>query len=212
MNDSPRLNRQEVDRVADPMGAEGERTTMVDAPALPAGPARARKSTWPKDRPAAFRALVGAALDDAYRRATVLLGDRFEAEDAVHDAAEKAWRGWGSLREPDRFDAWFARILVNTCRDRMRARRRVRRIEVEEAGARGVGVSGGFEAVDSAERLRQALDALDVDERIAVILRYEADLTVPAIATIVGVPEGTVKSRLHRALGILRAAHEGTDR
>jgi len=164
------------------------------------------------DRPAAFRTLVGAALDDAYRRAAVLLGNRSEAEDAVHDAAEKAWRSWGSLRDPDRFDAWFARILVNTCRDRLRARRRVRPIVVGDDRSATLGVSGGIDAVDSAQSLRQALDVLGADDRIAVVLRYESDLTVPAIAALVGVPEGTVKSRLHRALGILRTVYEASER
>ena len=194
------------------MNAEGHPTPMPDATAVPIEPAIVRIAERSTDRASAFRALVGAALDDAYRRAAVLLGDRFEAEDAVHDAAEKAWRSWGSLRDQDRFEAWFARILVNTCRDRLRARRRVRRIEVGDQPSATVGVTGGIEAVDASERLRRALDLLDPDERIAVVLRYEADLTVPAIAALIGIPEGTVKSRLHRALGILRTAYEAIER
>ncbi len=80
-------------------------------------------------RATAFRRLVGFELDRAYRLAAVILGDRFEAEDAVHDAAENAWRRWSDLRDPDRFEAWFGRILVNVCRDRLR--RRGRRTIVE---------------------------------------------------------------------------------
>lgn len=205
MNDSRGLNRQEGERVERPEDPSDRSTTIIE-------PLAARLAEQPVDRADAFRTLVGAALDDAYRRAAVLLGDRFEAEDAVHDAAEKAWRRWRDLRDPSRFDAWFGRILVNTCRDRLRARRRVRRIEVEADAASAPGSSGGLDAVEGAERLRRTLEHLDADERIAIVLRYEADLTVPAIAALLGVPEGTVKSRLHRALGILRAAHEGTDR
>jgi len=164
------------------------------------------------DRAVAFRTLVGTALDEAYHRATVLLGDRFEAEDAVHDAAEKAWRGWGGLRDPARFDAWFGRILVNTCRDRLRSRRRVQRIEV---GSVSTGERSGPSHGDrmaELDQLREALAVLGPDERIVVVLRFESDLTVPAIAALVGVPEGTVKSRLHHALRKVRAELEGAER
>ena len=67
----------------------------------------------------AFRRLVERQLDASYRLAAVILGDRVEAEDAVHDAAVAAWQGFAALRDPDRFDAWFRRILVNGCRDRV---------------------------------------------------------------------------------------------
>jgi RNA polymerase sigma-70 factor, ECF subfamily len=176
-------------------------------------PLAARLAGPATDRATAFRTLVAGVLDDAYRRAAVLLGDRFEAEDAVHDAAEKAWRRWGELRDVARFEAWFGRILVNTCRDRLRSRRRVERIEVRDRAAdHEPGGNGGFEAADAADRMRRALAGLGADERIVVVLRFEADLTVPAIASLIGAPEGTVKSRLHHALRKLRATFEEDDR
>src|SRR4029079_17524153 len=76
------------------------------------------------DPTATFARLLDRSLDRQYRLATAILGDPIEAEDAVHDAALVAWRGFGKLRDVDRFDAWFGRILVNGCRDRLRARRR----------------------------------------------------------------------------------------
>ena len=176
-------------------------------------PLAARLAAPATDRATSFRTLVGGVLDDAYRRAAVLLGDRFEAEDAVHDAAEKAWRRWGELRDTARFEAWFGRILVNTCRDRLRSRRRVERIQVREStGDLEPSTGGGYEAADAVERMREALGALGADERIVVVLRFEADLTVPMIASLTGVPEGTVKSRLHHALRKLRATIEEGDR
>ena len=150
--------------------------------------------------------LLDASLDGAYRRATVILSNRFEAEDAVHDAAERAWRASGSLRDPDQFAAWFARILLNVCRDRLRQRRRVAIVMVpgdlpdveDPSPALRVG------SIGERARMIDALEVLSADERIAVVLRYEADLTVPSIARLIGAPEGTVKARLHHALRKLR--------
>jgi RNA polymerase sigma-70 factor, ECF subfamily len=167
-----------------------------------------RADARPDARAETFRALVGATLDAAYRRAAVILGDRFEAEDAVHDAAERAWRRWGSLRDPAQFEAWFARILLNECRDRLRRRRRVALIEVASAEAPELRASENLERVHGADRVERALAGLGADERITVVLRFEADLTVPSIAKLTGVREGTVKSRLHHALRKIRAAIE----
>jgi RNA polymerase sigma-70 factor (ECF subfamily) len=159
----------------------------------------------PRARADAFRLLVGRSLDGAYRRAAVLLGNRFEAEDAVHDAAERAWRSWGSLRDPAQFEAWFGRILVNVCRDRLRRRRRVAVIEVREAvEATDQTAERHVDGLGERARMLDLLAALSADERIAIALRYEADLTVPEIARLIGEPLGTVKSRLHNALKKLR--------
>jgi len=157
-------------------------------------------------RAEAFRRLVGATLDRAYSRAAVLLADRFEAEDAVHDAAERAWRAWGSLRDAKQFEPWFDRILVNVCRDRLRRRRRVMEVELQPDANAVVDGRAGEHVARAADRdaLVEGLAALSVDERITVALRFEADLTIPAIARLTGAREGTVKSRLHGALRKLR--------
>jgi RNA polymerase sigma-70 factor, ECF subfamily len=157
-------------------------------------------------RAEAFRRLVGATLDRAYSRAAVLLADRFEAEDAVHDAAERAWRAWGSLRDAEQFEPWFDRILVNVCRDRLRRRRRVIEVELQPDADAVVDGRAGEHVARAADRdaLVESLATLSVDERITVALRFEADLTIPAIARLTGTREGTVKSRLHAALRKLR--------
>ena len=80
-------------------------------------------------RTAASDRLLGmsrAELDRAYRLAGLLLGDATEAEDATQEALLRAWRSIDSLRDPAGFGAWFDRILVNGCRDRLRRRRRIR--------------------------------------------------------------------------------------
>jgi RNA polymerase sigma-70 factor, ECF subfamily len=164
----------------------------------------------PRSRADAYRALVGGHLDMAYRRAAVLLGDQFEAEDAVHDAALRAWRHWAGLRDESRFEAWFGRILINVCRDRLRRRRRLETIEAGALEGAGHGIAVDDETWEAAgrDRLRRLLAVLAPDDRVAIVLRYEADLTVPAIAALMSTPEGTVKSRLHRALAQLRASIE----
>jgi RNA polymerase sigma-70 factor (ECF subfamily) len=75
-------------------------------------------------RASAFRRLADQHLDEAYRLATAILHDEADAQDATHDAFERAWRKWSTLRDESRFDAWFGRILVNECRDRLRHGRR----------------------------------------------------------------------------------------
>ena len=74
-------------------------------------------------RDAAFLALANEHLDRAYRLARAILRDPAEAQDATHDAFVQAWRKWETLRDPERFEAWFDRILVNTCRNRLRSSR-----------------------------------------------------------------------------------------
>lgn len=162
----------------------------------------------------AFRRLVDRELDDAYRLAAVILNDRVEAEDAVHDAALVAWRRWGDLRDPDRFEAWFRRILVNGCRDRLRARARHRVVDVgrELAEAEHPRVADATGATAIRDAVDRALETLGPDERLIVVLRFHADLTVPGIAATIGIPEVTVKSRLHHALGRLRAVLEVEER
>ena len=76
------------------------------------------------ERELAFGAFVERALPLNYRLARAILGDPAEAEDATHDAFELAWKRWHTLRDPDLLDAWFGRIVVNVCRDRLRRRRR----------------------------------------------------------------------------------------
>ncbi|MFL5727355.1 MAG: RNA polymerase sigma factor [Chloroflexota bacterium] len=154
-------------------------------------------------RRAAFEALITSELDGAYRLAGVILGDQWQAEDATHDAIVQAWLRFGSLRDPDRSRAWFGRILVNICRDRLRERGR-RPIAVGAAVDRPT--DDRTAAVDDRLLLDRAFATLSPDHRVALVLRFYADLPVDAIADLTGVPAGTVKSRLHVALERMRSA------
>ncbi len=166
-------------------------------------------ATADADRRTAFARLVDRDLDGAYRIAGVILGNGADAEDATHDAVVLAWRSFGALRDATRFEAWFQRILVNVCRDRLRKRRRTPVTELSVAG--GSSVAGGFTGVDDRLALDRAFARLSPDQAITVALRFYADLTLEDVAARLGIPVGTVKSRLHSALAALQVALAGPE-
>ena len=154
-------------------------------------------------RPTRFIAGAGPVLDHAYHLAGILLGNAHDAEDAVQDALAAAWQGFDRLREVDRFPAWFDRILVSVCRDRLRRRGTVRFVPIDVS----IDPAGGdpFRELIERDALLVGLARLTPDERIVIVLRYWADLSLDDIADRLGWPLGSVKSRLHRALARLRA-------
>ena len=153
-------------------------------------------------RPTRFIDGAGPILDRSYRLAGLLLGNASEAEDAVQDALVAAWQGFDRLRETERFAAWFDRILVNGCRDRLRRRGTVRFVPIDAS----IDPAGGdpFHELIERDALLVGIDRLTPDERIVIVLRFWADLPLDEIADRLGWPLGTVKSRLHRAIGRLR--------
>jgi RNA polymerase sigma-70 factor (ECF subfamily) len=156
-----------------------------------------------------FSRLAERHLDSAYRLASVVLGDPVEAEDAAHDAAVLAWRRFGTLRDPARFEQWFCRIVLNVCRDRLRQRRRHPVVALpgddERCDPHAPDGAGQLLARDALDR---AFVHLEPDHQIVVALRFYRDLTVDEMARRLGIPAGTVKSRLHHALAHLRAEME----
>jgi RNA polymerase sigma-70 factor (ECF subfamily) len=168
-----------------------------------------RVGTAESERQVAFERLAASSLDQAYRLAAVILGSGLDAEDATHDAVVQAWRQFATLRDQARFDAWFQRILVNICRDLLRRRRRTPVTELILARA----AEGGdpFDSVDARLVLDHAYARLSADQAITVVLRFHADLTLEEISARMGVPIGTVKSRLHTALGVMHRALSGPE-
>jgi len=160
-------------------------------------------------RRVAFQRLTDQRLARAYRLATLILRDATEAEDAVHDAAVLAWTRFDELRDRDRFDAWFDRIVVNACRQRRRGPQ-VRTLSMPASHE----VPQPDGASDRAEReaLRRALDRLTPEHRAVVVLRHLEGHSISEIALRTGEREGTVKSRLHYALQAVRAAYDAAER
>ncbi len=156
---------------------------------------------WPR-RDEAFTVLIGPRLDRAYGLAWHLLGHAADAEDACQEALLAAWSAWPRLRDPARFDAWFDRILVNTCIEHLRrqARRPQATLPDEPDIADRDTLAGSIEL----DAIGRALGRLSPEHRATVVLRFWADLSTEAIAERLSVPHGTVRSRLHYALGALR--------
>jgi RNA polymerase sigma-70 factor, ECF subfamily len=150
-----------------------------------------------------FMRLADVALLGSYRTAAYVLGDRSEAEDAVQEALVLAWRAWPNLRDVTRFEAWFDRILVNVCYERLRGRRRAP-IETLSLDA-PLPDKDSFASAIARDAIARALHALTPEQRIVVVLRYGRDLSIEEIAERVCIPSGTVRSRLHYALRALRS-------
>jgi DNA-directed RNA polymerase specialized sigma24 family protein len=94
---------------------------------------RAESLAWRQGRIEAFTLLDDARLLQSYRLATLILRDRDEAEDATQEAIVRAWSSWWALRDRSRFDAWFDRILVNVCRNRLRHARTIRVVTLDDS-------------------------------------------------------------------------------
>ena len=164
---------------------------------------------WRRDRAEAFVLLDEARLLQSYRLATLILRDRDEAEDATQEAIARAWSSWGTLRDRSRFDAWFDRVLVNVCRNRMRHVRTIRVVALDSAFDMPAADSHG--ATIARLALEPAFGRLTPEQRIIVVLRFWRGLPVEEIAERLGIPAGTVKSRLHYALKSLRTAIESSE-
>lgn len=157
-------------------------------------------------RDEAFAVLVGPRLDHAYGLAWHLLGHAPDAEDACQEALLAAWSAWPRLRDPARFDAWFDRILVNTCIEHLRLR--ARRPQATLPDEPDIAARDALQGAVERDAVGRALSGLSPEHRAAVVLRFWADLSTDAIAERLGVPAGTVRSRLHYALGALRSELE----
>jgi RNA polymerase sigma-70 factor (ECF subfamily) len=170
---------------------------------------RAHAISLPDDGVSAFRALVEQYGDLIRRTAYLLVGDRLLAEDLAQETLLHAWRGFDGLRDPAGAKAWLLAILAHQAASWGRKRRH-RVIAIDELPASdepGDPAPGPADAVERREQRRFLADALARladDGHQILVLRYDADLTVPEIARILGCHEGTVKSRLHRALDQLR--------
>jgi RNA polymerase sigma factor (sigma-70 family) len=148
----------------------------------------------------AFGRIMRPLMVRSQRLAMSLLDDAGEAEDAVQDATLKAWQMLVYLRDPGALESWFLKIVGNRCREV----RRTRRWTTPGVGLGEHAVAGIEDRVVAGEDLRRALASLSHEHRLVLSLHFYLDLALEEVAAVLGVPVGTAKSRLHRALQNVR--------
>lgn len=143
-----------------------------------------------------FAERVLAVRNRLYRAAYLYLGSEADALEAVDEAVYQALRNLKKLREPQFFETWLTRILINQCNKELRRRRRFARVEeLPETIA-----AEHFDHLP----LKEAIQRLPEELRSVIILRYFADYTQAETADTLGIPQGTVATRQRRALQLLR--------
>jgi RNA polymerase sigma factor (sigma-70 family) len=155
----------------------------------------------------AFAVLVRGVIARLDAAARLILRDPELARDAVQEALVGAWRDLPGLRDPDRFDAWIHRITVRACLTTLR-RRRSRVIEVELTPFMDLPVGDSGSYVVNRDEVERALQRLGPDGRAVVVVHFFLGLPLSETAAALGIPLGTVKSRLHRSLAAMRIALE----
>ena len=158
----------------------------------------------------AFAALIGQATNRLFALACLILRDTDRAEDATQEAIVAAWRELPRLREPKRFDAWLRRLTVNACYDEARRVRRRAEISLIHAGGRSTADSSS-EFVEH-DRVDRAFRRLPFDQRTVLVLQHHFDQSHTEIAETLGIPIGTVKSRIRYGTAALRASLDADDR
>lgn len=159
----------------------------------------------------------------AYRFSLLVCGHPEDAEDVMQDALLKTYRHVSKIDEPDAFRTWLFTTVRNACL--MKRRRHVGEpshlVSLDEPGPGGDGQAPGIEVADRGRgadqllqdqwldrRLRAALAALPAGYRVIVVLREIEGLSTREVATVTGISEANVKTRLHRARMMLRSALE----
>ena len=156
----------------------------------------------------AFAALARSSAARMDAAARLILRDPELARDAVQECLIRAWRDLPGLRDPDRFDAWIHRLLVNAAIDEARRRQR-RVIEVAITDVTPAFDRDAFDLLADRDALDRALAGLAPEHRALVVLHYYLGMPLPEAASSLGLTLGTAKSRLHRAMGTLRRTFVG---
>jgi RNA polymerase sigma-70 factor, ECF subfamily len=153
---------------------------------------------------AELAASVATRLDAAAR---LILRDPELAQDAVQEALVRAWRDLRGLRDPERFDAWLHRLLTHACLDELRRRRR-RPIEVELIHFDLASAEDASRVLADRDELDRLLAGLQPEHRALLVLHYYLGMPLPEAAASLGISLTTAKSRVHRAIGLLRRSFD----
>jgi RNA polymerase sigma-70 factor (ECF subfamily) len=153
----------------------------------------------------AFEALATASYERLYGIARRILRDTHSAQDAVQETLIRSWRDMRSLRDPDRFDAWLHRLLVHACHDQVRSSRRFA-VEVREIDLDPPDPSDDYALVAQRDELERAFLKLPVEHRAVLVLTHYVGLPATEVGLALGIPVGTVYSRLHYGARSMRTA------
>jgi len=156
----------------------------------------------------AFTVLLDVRLARLDAAARLIVRDPELARDAVQEGMIRAWRDLPGLRDPDRFDAWLHRLIVNACLDLVRRRKR-RVIEVELSPLDSPAIADMAGSLADRQLLDDALGRLEPGHRAVVALHYLLGMPLPDVAASLRIPLGTAKSRLHYALAAMRTTVTG---
>jgi RNA polymerase sigma-70 factor (ECF subfamily) len=157
----------------------------------------------------AFDLLVSGTVDRLYAVAYRILRSGPAAEDATQQALVAIWRRLPGLRDPERFDAWAYRLLVNAAYAEYRRRRREAPPGALTDGATD---TDPYPSVHDRDELERGFARLTAEQRAVLVLQHYLGMTHDEMADVLGVPVGTVRSRLHGARGAMRAALEADAR
>lgn len=155
----------------------------------------------------AFAMIVRHTIGRQDALARTVLRDPELARDAVQDALVRAWRDLPGLRDPDRYEAWVYRLTLRSCIDEARRRRR-HVVEVTLSPLDGGRATDPADTVADRELLARAFAALDAEHRALVVMHVHLGIPLPEAARSCGIPLGTAKSRVSRALAQMRRALE----
>jgi RNA polymerase sigma-70 factor (ECF subfamily) len=156
----------------------------------------------------AYRAIADAYSDRLFRIAVLITRDQQLAEDAMQEALVRGWQNINRLRDGTKLGAWLNRILLNEVKKQTKRKRHPESPIDDARNVRDPGLALDESVLNTeiAAHLRVVLDHLNQDQRTAVVLRFYLDYTVPEIAEATGWAEGTIKSRLNRAMRTLKQA------
>lgn len=152
---------------------------------------------------AAFTAIARSTYDRLFGISYRILRDRQLAEDATQQALLRIWRKLPRLQDPARFEAWSYRLLVNVCYSEAKRRSRWRLMPLTSEVR---SVRDDIERVGDRDQLERAFRRLSLEQRTVMVLHHDLGMTAPQIAETLGIPVGTVDSRLGRAMAKLRLA------
>ncbi len=145
-----------------------------------------------------FAASVEAIRNKLYRTAYMYLGNEASAYEAIDEAVYKALKSLKNLRQPEYFNTWITRILINVCKDELS---RIKRLQPEENIT--INMNSTDEIDTDSLSLKEIISRLPEDLKEIIILRYFSGFTLAQTAVSLNMPQGTVVTKQRRALSIL---------